>query len=536
MSTKIIGCFAGVNESEMVKLSISSVYEYLDEIIFVEGAIRGWFDSPTSTDDTIDVVRSLDKNHKITIVQHPSGDYWDSLELQKNEFCKRVNIGDWLLIDDCDEIYNGQDLLSIRKIIASRPKYQEIIPIFIEHYGSVRYCITPSPGRCNLTNQRLIRMQPGMHYSCHHPTACLDGHLDSALDPRYADRRIVIPDFFIHHLSWCKDTEFLIKKHMRYFTTFDKNPPAIARQRAEEKVESMKESILYYDGPLPEVLKNSRFNVDIPDMNCHNWLTALPYRYPQRIPNIFNTEYIPSPSFSVVITCYNNLDVLKVTLPAWKNQTYRDYEIIVVEDGEPDDVDNTGIKEYVESLGYKYLYNDSGASYCIASARNLGILAATKDRVLLSDSDIIAHEDFILEHAAEAQSNNITVGSRYRVSSAYNLDDAVVDPRVADAFVRITNNTCTDPHESCHGCNISYPRVKLISVNGFDEDYNNRWGAEDTDLAYRLIKKGIVVKPVPSSIGYHIEHPTRNTGGQRELLNQRIRSGEIVCKKPKSWK
>jgi GT2 family glycosyltransferase len=58
--------------------------------------------------------------------------------------------------------------------------------------------------------------------------------------------------------------------------------------------------------------------------------------------------------------------------------------------------------------------------------------------------------------------------------------------------------------------------------------------AEDIDLAFRLISKGLLVKPVRSAIGYHIDHPTRQTTGQRELLVKKMQE-QIIRTNPRSW-
>jgi GT2 family glycosyltransferase len=54
------------------------------------------------------------------------------------------------------------------------------------------------------------------------------------------------------------------------------------------------------------------------------------------------------------------------------------------------------------------------------------------------------------------------------------------------------------------------------------------------DLAYRLIKLGYKVRPVPAALVYHIDHPSRNQGGQRETLNK-LMGTDPVRGRPKSW-
>jgi len=542
---RMVGCVAGYNEEDMLPYSIGAVYDELDSIIFVEGAIRNRFDTPNSTDNTIEVVKSLDKDNKITIVQKPGGDYWDTLEEQKSQFEKIVKPGEFMVIFDADEVYREGDLTKLRKIIEARPNYTDIIPIFLEYYGDLKHVHRPTPNTVNLTNQRILKWRDGFTFSLHHPTASDSIGLDTVLDVRYAPQRIVIPDLFIHHLSWCRPMEFLVGKHSYYYQKFDGNLPAIARKRAEDYVANSGKDLLYYDGPLPKVLENHPLNTDTIGSNFKNWRSSPEYYDTTTIPIVYNIGYVSPPSFSVVITCYNNLDILKLTLHKWKDVLYNNFEVIVVEDGAPEGItqEDTGIKDYVESLGYIYKYNDSGSSYDIVGARNIGIGTATNDRVLLFDSDMIPDPNIIMEQALLAKNNNITVGIRNHIKkedatgSIEDIKSKVykLDGRLGDTFSRIEKGSCFDSWESCWGCSVSYPRDILIKLGGLDQDYSGNWGAEDIDIAYRAIKSKLVVKPAPKSIGYHIDHPSLEREGQRKLLNSKMSSGIITINKPKSW-
>jgi len=85
---------------------------------------------------------------------------------------------------------------------------------------------------------------------------------------------------------------------------------------------------------------------------------------------------------SVIIPTYNRLDFLKISVQSVLNQTYSDFELIIVDDGS---TDNT--KEWVQSLSDNriiYLYQkNSGAS----AARNLGIKNTKYKYIAFLDSD-----------------------------------------------------------------------------------------------------------------------------------------------------
>lgn len=53
---------------------------------------------------------------------------------------------------------------------------------------------------------------------------------------------------------------------------------------------------------------------------------------------------------------------------------------------------------------------------------------------------------------------------------------------------------------------MSFWRQDLLDVNGYEEDFKT-WGREDSELAARLIKKGIALRKLRlAGIQYHLDH------------------------------
>ncbi|HBX46824.1 MAG TPA: hypothetical protein DEG28_13225 [Porphyromonadaceae bacterium] len=86
---------------------------------------------------------------------------------------------------------------------------------------------------------------------------------------------------------------------------------------------------------------------------------------------------------SVIIPFYNQVDWLCDAVQSVLDQTYDNFEIIVVNDGSKEDV-NDFIKKYGDEI--KYYYKDNGGA---ASARNLALKYATGDYIAFLDSDDI---------------------------------------------------------------------------------------------------------------------------------------------------
>ncbi|MCS7063994.1 MAG: glycosyltransferase family 2 protein, partial [Methylacidiphilales bacterium] len=93
------------------------------------------------------------------------------------------------------------------------------------------------------------------------------------------------------------------------------------------------------------------------------------------------------PKFSVIIPTYNRAPLLKQTLDSVLNQSFLDYEIIIVDDGSTDDT-----WQYLQSLRVKVTYyrqDNKGP----AAARNLGAQHASGDYLAFLDSDDLWHPD-----------------------------------------------------------------------------------------------------------------------------------------------
>ena len=96
--------------------------------------------------------------------------------------------------------------------------------------------------------------------------------------------------------------------------------------------------------------------------------------------------------FSVIIPTYNSSNYVKRSLESVVNQTHRDFEIIIVDDGSTDNTVET-IHNYLGNqtdISYQLLFQkNSGAG----SARNRGILNAQYQWIAFLDSDDLWHKD-----------------------------------------------------------------------------------------------------------------------------------------------
>jgi glycosyltransferase involved in cell wall biosynthesis len=109
---------------------------------------------------------------------------------------------------------------------------------------------------------------------------------------------------------------------------------------------------------------------------------------------------------SIIIPCYNQGVFLNETLESVYNQTYQEWECIVVDDGS---TDNTKVKAELwtnKDTRFKYIYKENGG---VSSARNLGIEQANGQYLQFLDADdLLDHQKLELSLDVFSLSDNTT--------------------------------------------------------------------------------------------------------------------------------
>lgn len=115
------------------------------------------------------------------------------------------------------------------------------------------------------------------------------------------------------------------------------------------------------------------------------------------------------PKFSIIIPVYNVEDYIKDCLDSIKNQSLKDYEVIVVNDGTKDNSMNI-VKKYPVTI-----INQENQG--LSAARNTGAKQATGDYLLFVDSDDYLEKD-TLKKINQALTNNPDV-VRFQIKEVF---------------------------------------------------------------------------------------------------------------------
>ena len=87
--------------------------------------------------------------------------------------------------------------------------------------------------------------------------------------------------------------------------------------------------------------------------------------------------------FSVCIPAYNRAHTISRTLDSLVKQTFKDFEVVVVDDGSKDNTEDM-VHNYADLLDLKYIKKENGGKH---SALNVGIANAEGEFFLIVDSD-----------------------------------------------------------------------------------------------------------------------------------------------------
>ena len=91
-----------------------------------------------------------------------------------------------------------------------------------------------------------------------------------------------------------------------------------------------------------------------------------------------------NPLISVIVPCYNQAQYLDECLQSVLDQTYQNWECIIVNDGSPDHTEEVAKKWLEKDPRFRYIDKENGG---LSSARNAGIAIAEGEWILPLDAD-----------------------------------------------------------------------------------------------------------------------------------------------------
>lgn len=221
---------------------------------------------------------------------------------------------------------------------------------------------------------------------------------------------------------------------------------------------------------------------------------------------------------SVIIPLYNGAKLIERTLDSVLAQTYKDYEVILVNDESPDDVGEV-VNDYIEKhSGTDFIYIEQ-KNKGLGGARNSGIRQASGEIIAILDQDDIWYSNK-LEKAVKAFQNNPGIAI-----ISHDLHD-----RKGGEISGIRRNGpgAKDMHRALlySGNLLSTPAVtfrkKILEDIGYFSESKSAYLCEDYDLWLRAAKAGHLFHFIPQILGSYTLHDNNFTNSSREKMFQSV--------------
>lgn len=224
---------------------------------------------------------------------------------------------------------------------------------------------------------------------------------------------------------------------------------------------------------------------------------------------------------SLIVAVYKDVEALGLIIEALKTQTYKNFEVIVAEDGKSNEM-----KTYIKNIKGIEVKHTIQEDLGIRKTRSLnnGILATSGEYLVFIDGDCVPFSTFIEGHILLAEKGFVISGRRVNLGIKYStmLRRNEITPYQLEksfcyryfAIAKDSTEGHTENGFYIHpdsviykyflknrnsntnllGCNYSCYRQDMININGYDESYGETAVGDDTDLQWRFKAIGIKFK------------------------------------------
>lgn len=253
---------------------------------------------------------------------------------------------------------------------------------------------------------------------------------------------------------------------------------------------------------------------------------------------------------TIIISVYKNIRNLDLIFNALTIQTFKDFEVIVSDDGSGEEM-NKFISEWKQkhSLLIKHVWQeDSG--FRKNRILNESIRKSDTDYLIFIDGDCIPHSEFIEAHISNRENNTALFGRRVYLGEDNSLsltEDKILSRKYEKINLNILKESLTKKEKgSCNaeegiiiknktvrklflkedvgilGSNFSLHKSLIEKINGFDENFIGPGYGEDTDVERRLRLFGAKIKSIRNlAVQYHLYHKkTVESSGNRDYYKK----------------
>jgi hypothetical protein len=202
------------------------------------------------------------------------------------------------------------------------------------------------------------------------------------------------------------------------------------------------------------------------------------------------TDVSANPRVVVCIPCYRQAEFLPATVASVCAQTYSDLEIVIVDDGSPDDTAAVAAR-LAAAFTQRTIRLVRQANRGLPASRNVGIAASSSDYVLALDADDLIEPTFVEDCVR-------VLDARPDVSIVYGPTRLFGDENMHWSMPEYDLGVLT--HRNLFSCTALYRRRAWMDVGGYDEQLT---AYEDWDFWLGCGERGHFAVHVPDALFYY---------------------------------
>lgn len=204
------------------------------------------------------------------------------------------------------------------------------------------------------------------------------------------------------------------------------------------------------------------------------------------------------PTYSVIIPVYNRPQELDELLASLTQQTLKDFDVTVVEDGSTVPSDKV-VEKYADRLSLQYLYKPNSGP---GPSRNFGFSQARGDYFIVFDSDCIVPSDYLATVNKFLTTTPLDAwGGPDRGHESFSVLQRAMAYTMSSVLTTggIRGNKNQADNFQPRSFNMGMTKEAFAKTGGFTFDRH----AEDIELSIRMKKLGLRVGLIPEAFVFH---------------------------------
>jgi len=202
--------------------------------------------------------------------------------------------------------------------------------------------------------------------------------------------------------------------------------------------------------------------------------------------------------FSVIIPIFNRPDETEELLTSLSKQRYRNFEVIIVEDGSEQKSDSV-VQRYQQLIDISYFFKENSGP---GDSRNFGAHKATGDYLVFFDSDCVIPADYFMKVSEHLANNPLDVyGGPDKVPEGVGNVQKAINYAMTSLLTTggIRGHKDFNQKFVPRSFNMGVSRKCFLNSGGFSDIHPG----EDPELVYRLMAQKATKGLIPDAYVFH---------------------------------